>query len=181
MRAIARAFTLGGAGSAVAVEGDAVQLHPMIDETEAEFLRNPLLKCLELFIDELDHIARLDVDQVVVVAFGRGFVAGTPVAELMPFENAGLFEQADSPIDRRDRNVGIDRRRPGVQSFDVRMVLAIPKDAGDDLALLGNPEALVGAQSLDVDRAGHGSKVGIGGSGVKIAIIASDKVGGAIQ
>src|SRR6476660_7010839 len=44
MRAIARAFTLTGAGLAVAVEGDSVQLHSMIDEAEAELLCDALLK-----------------------------------------------------------------------------------------------------------------------------------------
>ena len=71
MRATARAF---GRGLAVAIERDAVELHAMVDEAEAEFLRDPLLQGLELIVDELENIARLDVDQMVVVRLRRRFV-----------------------------------------------------------------------------------------------------------
>src|SRR5215210_7664790 len=97
-------------GSAIAVEGDAVKLHSVIDEAEAELLGDALLKRLELFIDELDDIARFDVDQVIVMGIRRRLVARSAVAELVPLENARLFEQAHRAIDRRDRNVRVDRR-----------------------------------------------------------------------
>src|SRR5213075_2673206 len=58
-------------GLAIAVEGDAVKLHAMVDEAETEAFGDALLKRLQLVVDELDHLARLDVDQMVVVAFGR--------------------------------------------------------------------------------------------------------------
>ena len=54
----------------VSIERDAVELHPMVDETIAELLRDPFLKILELLVDELDHVARFDVDQVIVMRFG---------------------------------------------------------------------------------------------------------------
>ena len=62
-------------GLAVAVEGDAVELHPVVDEPEAELLGDPLLQLFQLLVDELDDLAGLDVDQMVVVRFGRRFVA----------------------------------------------------------------------------------------------------------
>ena len=40
----------------------------MIDEPEAELLGDALLQGFELIVDELDDIAGLDVDQMVVVA-----------------------------------------------------------------------------------------------------------------
>ena len=64
----------------------------MIDETESELLGDLALKLLELFIDEFDDIAGLDVDQMIVVSGIRGLVAGTPVAEIMPFEDPRLLE-----------------------------------------------------------------------------------------
>ncbi len=52
---------------AVAVERDAVKLHAMVDEAEAELLGDALLKKLQFLIDELDDRSRLDVDQMVVM------------------------------------------------------------------------------------------------------------------
>src|SRR5438270_2219349 len=87
-RATARAL---GLRLAVAAEGDAVKLHSMVDEAEAELLRDPLLQCLELIVDEFDDITGFDVDQMVVMVLGRGFVARTAIAELVPLQDAGLF------------------------------------------------------------------------------------------
>src|SRR6478672_7895913 len=80
MRATALAF---GLGLALAIEGDAVELHPMVDEAEAEPLRNALLQSLELVVDELKDVAGLDIDQMIVVAFRRGFVARAAVPKLV--------------------------------------------------------------------------------------------------
>ena len=66
--------TGGGGGLAIAVEGDAVELHPMVDQPEAELLRDPLLEFLEFVVDKLDDVARFHIDQVVVVRFGRSFI-----------------------------------------------------------------------------------------------------------
>ena len=86
--------------------------------------------------------------------FRRGFVARAAVAELVPLEDAGLLEQAHGAVDGGDRDVRIDRRGARVQRLDVGMILAVAEHARDDLALLGDPQALVGAQRLDVDRRG---------------------------
>src|SRR5690349_17263075 len=94
---------------AIAVDGDAVKLHPVIDEAEAELLGDALLKRLQLFVDELDDLAGLDVDQVVVVRVRSSFVAGAAVAELVSFEDACLFEQPHGAVDGGDRNLRIDR------------------------------------------------------------------------
>ena len=76
---------------------------------QAESLRDDPLQRLELRIDEFDDLARLYVDQVIVVRLRCGFIARTAVAEIVAVENAGLFEQANGAIDRRDRDAGIDR------------------------------------------------------------------------
>jgi hypothetical protein len=90
----------------------------MVDEAEAEPLRDPLLQFLELLVDEFDDVAGLDVDQMIVVGLRRSLVTRAAVAELMPLENARLFEQPDRPIDRRDRDIGIDRGRAGSRRRD---------------------------------------------------------------
>ena len=66
IRATARAL---GLGLAVAVEGDAVQLHAMVDEAEAKLLRDPLLQCFEFVIDgdKLEcHLTGVYRDRVVI-------------------------------------------------------------------------------------------------------------------
>ena len=47
-----------------------------------------------------------------------------------------------------------------MQRLDVRMILAVTEHARNDLALLGDAKALVGAQRLDIDRPRHSSKLG---------------------
>src|SRR5438105_12852406 len=96
---------------------------------------------------------------MVVVALRCGFVSRAAVTEFVPLEDARLFEQPHRPIDRRDGDVRIDGRRAGVERLDVGMVFALAEHAGDNLALLGDPQALVSAESFDVDLAGHGLKV----------------------
>src|SRR5213075_2236624 len=98
MRSIARALRCP-LGLSIAVGPDAVQLHAVIDEPEAEPLCDPLLQFLELVIDELDDVARFDIDQMVVVGLRCGFIARTAVPELVALENSGLFEQTHRPID----------------------------------------------------------------------------------
>src|SRR5689334_19744789 len=109
MRATARAFGRAGGGSAIAVERDAVELHPVIDEAEAELLGDPFLQGFELVVDELDDVSGLDVDQMVVVRFRRRFIARAAVAEFVTLEDSRLFEQAHRAVDRRDRDVRINR------------------------------------------------------------------------
>src|SRR4051812_10185796 len=87
-RSTARALTRAFAGSAIAIERDAVELHSVVDQAEAELLRDALLETLQLVIDEFDDVARLDIDQMVVVCFRRGLVARASVAEFVAFENS---------------------------------------------------------------------------------------------
>ena len=65
IRRTARAFRPGALP--IAIERNSVQLHPVIDEPEAELLGDALLKQLQLVVDELDDVAGLDVDQMVVM------------------------------------------------------------------------------------------------------------------
>src|SRR4051794_36228166 len=113
------------AGLAVAVEPDAVKLHAMVDEAEAKALGDAFLQGLELVVDELDHIARLDVDQMVVMRFGRCLIAGAAVAELMALEDSRFLEQPNGAVDSGDGDVWVDRGRTRVQRLDIGMILAV--------------------------------------------------------
>ncbi len=110
-------------------------------------------------IDELDHLAAFDVDQMIVVRLWRGLIAGAAVAEIVTVENSRLLEQPDGAIDRRDRDPGIDRCGAFVKRLDVGVILRIAQHARDRAALFGDPEALVGAQLFDVDLARHAPRL----------------------
>src|SRR5213075_436074 len=94
IRAAARGLNAARAGSAIAVERDAVKLHPVIDETETQLLGDALLERFQLIVDELDDVARLDIDQMVVMRFRGRLVARAAVAELMALEDSRLLEQS---------------------------------------------------------------------------------------
>ena len=94
--------------SALAVNGDAVKFHAMVDQAEAKLFGDPLLEKFKLLVDELDHVAGFDVDQMVMVCFGRSLITGAAIAELVPLQDSGLFEQPDRAIDGGDRDVGVD-------------------------------------------------------------------------
>src|SRR6185295_5106668 len=97
----------------------------------------------------LHHLAAPRVDQVVVVFFRRLFIARASVAEIVPLDDTGILEQLDGAIDSRQRNVGVDRRRPAVQFLGVGMVSSLAEHARDDAALLGHPQAFLDAPLLD--------------------------------
>ena len=102
----------------------------MIDQAEAELGGDAPLQLLQLLVDELDDVAGLDVDQVVVMGLGRRFVAGAAVAEIVALEDARFLEQAHGAVDGGDRDAGIDRGGAGVERLDVGMVLRIRRARG---------------------------------------------------
>src|SRR5690606_29173122 len=80
----------------------AVQLQPVIDQLEAELLGDAALQSLDLLVAELDDLAALHIDQVIVVMLGNLLVPGAPLAEVVSLEDVRLFEQAHGAIDGRD-------------------------------------------------------------------------------
>ena len=70
----------------------------MVDQAEPEPLGDLLLELFEFGVDELEHLAGLDVDQMVVMRLGRGLVARAAVAEVVAVEDARLLEQADRAV-----------------------------------------------------------------------------------
>src|SRR3546814_17753553 len=105
------------------------------------------------------HLAGLDVDQVIVVRFGRGLVARTAVAEIMAIEDAGLLEQPHRAVDGRDRDARIDRRGALIDLLDIGMIVGVGEHARDDAALLGDAEALFVAPGIEIDLSRHSPDV----------------------
>ena len=77
----------------------------------------------------------------------------------MAFKNARFLEQPNRSVNRGDRYAAVDRHGAYVQCLDVGMVLGLGQDARDDPPLFGDPKPFFGAQRLDIDPAGHNSRL----------------------
>ena len=97
--------------------GDGVELEPVVDEAVAEPAGDLGLQRLDLLGPELDHVAGLEVDQVVVVLARGLLVARAPAAELEPLDDALGLEELHGPVDGRERDRG---RRPRPRGGAVR-------------------------------------------------------------
>jgi hypothetical protein len=123
--------------SILAVDGDAIKLHTMVDQTIAQPFRNDFLQCLKLRVDKFDDFASFDINQMVVMRLGRCLIPRATIAEIMPVQYASLFKQADGPIYRGNRDFGINRRRTAVKLLHIGVVGRIGNDARDDPPLIG--------------------------------------------
>src|SRR5215212_1014494 len=85
------------------VERDAIKFQPVIDQLVAELAGNLGLQFLDLLGGELDHLAVAQIDQVVVMAVGHLLIARPALAEIVPFDDSGVFEQFYGAVHRRDR------------------------------------------------------------------------------
>src|SRR5687767_2513402 len=79
---------------AAAIEGDAVKLHAVVDQAEAELLGDLLLQGLEFLVMELDHLAGFHVDQMVMVVVGDRLISRPAVAKFVTLKDACFLEQA---------------------------------------------------------------------------------------
>ncbi|ENN86345.1 hypothetical protein RHSP_20313 [Rhizobium freirei PRF 81] len=139
-----KAFT----SSFVLLQRDTVKLQPVVDEFEAVFAGNTLLQSLDLRRMKFDHLTAFQVDQMVVMLFRHGFVAGASIAEIMAGKKAGILEQFYGAIHRGDRNLRIHLHGAPIELFDIRMVLGTFDNARNDPALLGHAHAALGAKLL---------------------------------
>src|SRR5258707_14851665 len=78
---------------------------------------------------------------MVVMAVAHLFIAGAALAKVMPLDDAGVFEQLDGSVHRRDRNLVVDRDAAAIQFLDVGMISRLRQHAGDDAALFGHAHA----------------------------------------
>src|SRR3981081_2081412 len=92
-----------GTGSRfVVVQRHAIQFQPVIDQLVAELAGDFGLQLLDLLGGEFDHLAVAQIDQMVVVALEHPFVAGAALSKVVAFDDAGVLEQLDGAIYRRD-------------------------------------------------------------------------------
>src|SRR3546814_3984456 len=78
-------------------------------EAIAEPFGDHFLQRFEFGIDEFDHLARLDINQMVVMRLRRRFIARAAVAEIVAVEDARLFEQAAGAIDGGDGDAAVEQ------------------------------------------------------------------------
>src|SRR5579872_2139097 len=124
----------------------------MIDQLVAEARRDFALQLFDRLVAELDDLAALQVDQVIVMLGRRLFVACAAIAEIVALEDTGLLEQAHGAVDGGNRDLRIDRSGALMDRFDVRMIGGFRQHARDDATLLGHLETLVDAQLFDTGR-----------------------------
>src|SRR4051794_7155886 len=104
------------------VERNGVKLEPVINQLVTEPARDLGLELLDFFGLEFDHLPGAQVDQMVVMRVRDLLIARPAFAEIVPLDNAGILEQLDGPIDRRNRNIFIDLGAAPVKLLDIGMV-----------------------------------------------------------
>ncbi len=144
--------------SALSIERDTREFHPMVNEAEAKLFSNLPLQGFKLGIDKFDHLAGFNIDQMVMMCLGCRLIARTTVAEIVAIEDSGLFEETDGPIDSGNRNSGVDCGGAHMECFDIRMVFGFGKNARNNSPLLGNAQALFGTKRFDINASGHGGR-----------------------
>ncbi len=90
-------------------------------------MRHLALQLFDFLALKFDDIAVVDVDEVIVVGFGHFLVAravcsfgqGPTITEIVALENAGLLEQANGAVYRRQANVGVQLGRAPVNFLGV--------------------------------------------------------------
>jgi hypothetical protein len=90
---------------------------------------------------EFDHLTGFDIDQVEVVAVLGWLIARPAAAEIAAFENSLLLQKPDGPIDRGDRDAGVQRAGTSIELLDIRMVGRLGENAGNDPTLPRHLEA----------------------------------------
>ena len=122
----------------------------MADQPIAKPGGNAFLQRLDFRIDEFDDLARVHVDQVIVMIAFRVFIACATVAEFVLVQNSGLFEQFDRPVYGGKRDPRIDAGGADVKLFDIGMVVRCADHAGYNPALIGHPQAFGLAAGYDI-------------------------------
>ncbi len=118
-------------------QADTIQFQPVPLQPVAQLLGDPFLQGLDLGIDEFDHLAGREVDQMIVVVAVGGFIPRATIAELVLVQNPRLFEQLDRAIDRGKRDARIGPGGPGEQLFDIGVIRGLIQYPGDGAALVG--------------------------------------------
>ena len=103
----------GGKLFAPSFQRNAEQLEAMSNQREPQLARHPLLQALDFLVAELDDLAALDIDQMIMVLAGGFLVAAPARAKVMPLEDAlgGKQRAYDTRLTRKyARSTALARR-----------------------------------------------------------------------
>ncbi len=113
-----------------------VKLEPVIHKLIAQFPRYSFLKQFNLFITKFDDLAGMQVDQVIMMFFRYLFVARPPISEIVTFQNTGIFEQSDRPVNRGNGNPVIYCGCPAIYFFHIGVIVGFGQDPRNDTTLV---------------------------------------------
>lgn len=120
---------------------NAVKFQPVPLQTETQSGGYLFLQGLNFGVDKFDHLPGGQVDQMVMMLAGAVFIAGAAIAELQPLEDAAFFKKLHRPVDRRQRDPGIECHGAAMQLFDIRVVFRRLQDLRDQTTRSGHTHA----------------------------------------
>jgi hypothetical protein len=118
---------------------------------EAEAAGDAFLEDLHMGIGELDDVAAVDADEVVVVGVVEevGVVVGDVLAEVDLAEQAALDEEGEGAVDGGAGAVGIELAGAFPELLSGEVFLVAEGGLDDDLARAGTAEALGVEEGVD--------------------------------
>ena len=125
-------------------------MHDVVSERTGDLV----LQFLDTLRMELDHVARIEVDQVVVMA-GRLFEAGATALESVALDRAHALEQLHRAVDRRQGYAAVDCRGALEYLHGVGVVLRRGENVEDDTARTGDADARAAQPPLVIRLASH--------------------------
>jgi hypothetical protein len=114
-----------------------VEFETMPDKLIAEAAGDIGLQALDLLAAELNNLAGLHVDEVVMMIRRRHLVAHSPIAKRMALRDADAFEQFERPVDGGQGNTRATLGDAAMEFIHVGMIPALRKNLGDAPPLAG--------------------------------------------
>ena len=124
----------------------------MVDDAVAVFTRDLFLQTLDFVGAEFDDLARLNVNQVIVVLLIRCLVASFAVAKGVPGKDVFVFEQLDRTIDRRQRNRGINRGDAPMEFAHIRMIVRLSQHLKNSATRFGYSKTEFMTNRFDISK-----------------------------
>src|SRR5215471_11758789 len=87
---------------------------------------------------------------MVVMRVGTRLVTRAAVTEIVPLDDAGIFEEAHGPIHGRNRDAIVNLGAAAIKLFDVWMVAGFCQYSGDHPTLLGHSHPFGSTECLDI-------------------------------
>lgn len=115
-----------------------IELKPVTNQAIPKLAGNSQVEVFDFRAAKLNDIARVQIDQVVVMFFRRQFVAGAPISKSVTLKNSHLDQLLNGPIHRGKRNALVPNSHTPVQLWYVWMIFSFRKHLSNQLALGGN-------------------------------------------